>query len=102
MGASKRVRAVWKFSRQFVTALVLATGVAFLGVGVEHSRLSSVVAPHVPVVIRPLHPARHSFASGLPPDLAAWLPVIQLLGLMVAVTLVVASADTVMRAARRR
>jgi hypothetical protein len=101
------MRSAWKFSRQFAAALVLVVGIAFLGVGLEHSRLSNVVAPHVPVVVRAVrHYVRSErvihLSSGPPPDLAEWLPVVQLLGLMAVITLVVATADTVLRASRRR
>ena len=109
MKPTKRVKAAWKFSRQLLAALILVTVVAFLSVGLEHSRLSNIVAPHVPVVVRSV-PLSHRNArsgtvihlgSGPPPDLPAWPPVIQLLGLMAVITLIVVTADTVQRAARR-
>jgi hypothetical protein len=102
MNSTKRVRSVWKFSRQLFAVLVLVTAVAFLGVALEHSRLSNVVAPHVSVVVRPVRPVGHHVGVGPPPDLTAWPPVIQLLLLMAAITLVVVTADTVRRASRRR
>jgi hypothetical protein len=106
MTSTKRARAAWRFSRQLLAALILVTAVAFLGVGLEHSRLSNIVAPHVPVVVRAVRRNVRSetiihLGSGPPPNLAGWVPVVQLLGLMAAIALVVATADTVQRASRR-
>jgi len=119
-----------KFARQLLGALVLVTAIAFLGVALEHSSLSNVVAPHGSgprdllrtvnggrvVVTGPhgqhrtvLPPGFHLVrgsesgrGSGSPLVLDNWTLVVQNLGLVAAVAVVIVILDQFRRVARRR